>query len=97
MSSSSIVRTVRKAAPPKDEEEKQREDIQLLASFAVQVAEGRTHRSGFWPNLAAAILGRMQSHEGRELYRFHHERWRVNGRKACASPPASKCSTEGDK
>lgn len=97
MSSSSIVRTVRKAAPPKDEEERQREDIQLLASFAAMVAEGRTHKSMFWPNLAAAILGRMQSHEGREVYRFHHERWRVNGRKACAVAPSSECKLGGGK
>lgn len=93
MSAASTVRTVRKVAPPRTEEELARDDLALLVTFVGIVAEGRTHRGTFWQNFAVKILGQLKSREGREHYRFHHEMWRVNGRRAVA-PPSTSDATE---
>jgi hypothetical protein len=94
VSSTATVRTVRKVAPPRTEEELLRDDLALLVTFVGIVAEGRTHRGTFWQNFAVKILQQLKSREGREHWRFHHEMWRVNGRREVAPPEPEEFSAD---
>ena len=67
-------------APPPDERESLEQDVALLAHMMGQIVTSPGNLPIFWRNFAARALTELRSREGREVRRFLHEQWRVNGR-----------------